>query len=122
MDERASVRKPGIPIATRTLTWRDGERDVPVEIRIYQPEKNTEGSWSCRYEVDWPEQPTSTDIFGADSMQALVHALQLIGAEIYTSNYHKSGRLFVEQPGSGYGFPVMSGLRDLLVGDDKKYL
>jgi hypothetical protein len=55
-------------------------------------------------------------------MQALVHALQIIGAEIYSSNYHKSGRLFVERPGDGYGFPVMSGLRDLLIGEDKKYL
>ena len=59
---------------------------------------------------------------GLDSTQAIVIALQMIGAEIYTSNYHKSGKLFWETPGKGYGFPIAPNLRDLLIGDDAKYL
>jgi hypothetical protein len=109
-------------VAARTLKLRQGVNEIQIPIRLFAPTKNGNGSWSCHYEVAWPEQPTSKDIFGADSMQALIHALQIIGAEIYSSNYHKSGQLFVEAPGKGYGFPVMSGLRDLLVGDDKTYL
>lgn len=58
-------------------------------------------------------------IGGADAMQALVIALQTVGAELYTSAYHTSGALYRERPGGGYGFPVTSGLRDLLEGDDK---
>ncbi len=58
----------------------------------------------------------------SNSVQALFIALQMIGSEIYTSEYHKSGRLFVDKPGEGYGFPVPVTLRDLLVGDDKKFL
>jgi hypothetical protein len=51
-------------------------------------------------------------------MQALTIALQMVGAEIYASPYHQSGKLFWERAGGGYGFPVVSSLRDLLVGDD----
>jgi len=54
-------------------------------------------------------------------MQAIVLALQMIGSEIYATNYHKSGKLFLEVPGRGYGFPVTAGLRNSLVGDDVKY-
>jgi hypothetical protein len=62
------------------------------------------------------------EIFGFDSIQAIFLALQTIGAEIYTSSYHKSGQLFLDKPGNGYGFPVMPTIRDLLEGDDAKYL
>ena len=48
--------------------------------------------------------------------------MQMIGAEIYTSKYHKAGELCWETPGKGYGFPVVPTLRDLLQGDDAKYL
>jgi hypothetical protein len=43
------------------------------------------------------------------------------GAEIYTSDPHRSGRLFWLEAGQGYGFPIASGLRDLLVGDDARF-
>jgi hypothetical protein len=59
---------------------------------------------------------------GADSVQALVAELYAIGAEIYSSSYHKEGRLYLDKPGEGYGFPVVPTLRDLLQGDDAKYL
>lgn len=55
-------------------------------------------------------------------MQALICALQIIGAEIYSSNYHKAGQLQWGTPGKGYGFPVVPTCRDLLQGDDAKYL
>ena len=62
------------------------------------------------------------DVGGVDSAQALVLALQMIGAEIYSSDYHKSGNLFWERHGDGYGFPVVPTLRDLLRGSDLNYL
>lgn len=55
-----------------------------------------------------------------DSAQALLLAMQMIGSEIYTSSYHRSGNLFLDAPGRGYGFPVAATLRDLLEGDDRK--
>ena len=43
------------------------------------------------------------------------------GADLYSSSYHKSGKLILDAPGNGYGFPVVTTMRDLLEGDDAKY-
>jgi uncharacterized protein DUF6968 len=56
-----------------------------------------------------------------DAIQALLHALEMIGAEIYTSEEHRSGRLVWSDGWKGYGFPVSGRIRDLLVGDDAKF-
>jgi len=109
-------------VATRTLTLRQGDTDSDVAIRIFTPKQQEPRAWSCRYEIDWPEGPKATDAWGVDSAQALIVALRMIGADIYTSSYHTSGKLFSEAPGRGYGFPVPNTLRDLLVGDDATYL
>ena len=61
-------------------------------------------------------------VAGMDSIQAIFIAMQMIGSEIYTSSAHESGMLSFYAPGRGYGFPVPVSLRDLLVGDDAKYL
>jgi len=53
-------------------------------------------------------------------VQAVLLTMQKIGTEIYMSEYHKSGRLLWTAPGRGYGFPVPSNLRDLLIGDDAR--
>jgi hypothetical protein len=109
-------------VATRTLTLRQGNTDKEIAIRIFAPEQYEPRAWSCQYEIDWPEGTRRFAAHGVDSVQALLLALKMIGAEIYTSDYHKSGKLFSEAPGRGYGFPVANTLRDLLEGDDAKYL
>jgi hypothetical protein len=109
-------------IATRMLTWRAGERAIDIPIAIHAPECEKPDLWRCQYDVGWPEGPRVFAGHGVDAVQALVVALGMIGAEIYSSNYHKSGALVWDEPGSGYGFPVVPGLRDVLIGDDAKYL
>jgi Domain of unknown function (DUF6968) len=109
-------------IGSRVLKLQGADGEMEISIRIFAPEKKASGSWFCRYEVDWPGEDHKMEIGGVDSVQALVLALQSIGAEIYSSNYHKAGQLFFDKPGAGYGFPVMPTLRDLLQGDDAKYL
>jgi|SRR6185437_997568 hypothetical protein len=109
-------------IAGRVLFLRDGSKAISIPVNIYRPEKTADGSWGCRYVVGWPDKPSDRVMFGFDSVQALLHALQSIGAEIYSSSYHKSGQLFWDKPGEGYGFPVVSTLRDLLRGSDAQYL
>ena len=61
-------------------------------------------------------------IGGVDSVQALDLALRAVGAQLYASDHHASGNLVWEEPGKGYGFPVTNNIRDLLVGDDKRFL
>jgi Domain of unknown function (DUF6968) len=108
-------------IASRTLILRDGKDEIQIPIRIFAPVKAASGSWLCHYEIDWPGEHHSMDIGGVDAVQALGLVLQVIGAEIYSSSYHRSGQLFWSTPNKGYGFPVGPSLRDLLVGDDAKY-
>lgn len=109
-------------VGIRDLTLRDGSRDVKIQIRIHAPEQDSPGVWGCRYEVDWPGENRSVVAWGIDAIQALLIALGMVGAEIYSSNYHKSGNLFWIAPSKGYGFPVAPTIRDLLEGDDAKYL
>jgi hypothetical protein len=80
------------------------------------------GAWSCRYEIGWPHEARVHAASGVDSVQALHIALQLMGCEIYVSDYHRSGQLMLEPDAPGYGFPVPRTMRDVLVGDDAKFL
>jgi hypothetical protein len=108
-------------VATRTLTFRNGNEDRNVAVRIFAPEQEQSRAWSCAYEIDWPEGTRKFAAYGVDAVQAIELALRTIGAEIYTSDYHKSNLLSWEKPGQGYGFPVPISLRDLLVGDDARF-
>jgi hypothetical protein len=81
------------------------------------PEED-DGSWWCRYEIEWPSGKKASAAAGVDSVQSIMLALQKIGVEVYTSDYHKSGSLTWIGSGRGYGFPVAANVRDLLVGDD----
>lgn len=108
-------------IAHRMLKLRHAARIVEIPIEMSLPERTHDGSWFCRYSIGWPDGVWQARAGGADSVQAVVLALQMIGSEIHTSNHHKSGRLFVDAPGGGYGFPVPVTLRDLLEGDDRKF-
>ena len=109
-------------IASRILTLRVRSGTVEIPIKVYAPECEKPRVWRCRYDIGWPEGKHSFAAYGVDSMQAAVIALGTIGAEIYSSNYHKSGDLWWDAPGNGYGFPVAPSIRDLLQGDDAKYL
>jgi hypothetical protein len=108
-------------IATRVLTLRRTAGDIQIPIRIFAPREETT-HWSCRLEVGWPDGTWTMAAGGVDSVQALELAFEIIGAQIYTSDHHASGKLVWLEPGKGYGFPVPSGIRDLLVGDDKRFL
>lgn len=108
-------------IARRVLTICAATGDRAVEIRIHAPTL-VDGHWTCACEIDWPDGTRRMEATGVDSMQALVVALQMIGAELYSSSHHAEGRLVFDAPGSGFGFPVVPSLRDLLVGDDARCL
>jgi hypothetical protein len=108
-------------IATRILTARTEAGDVDIPIRIFAPQPLAI-DYKCRFEIDWPNGRVERWAEGVDAVQALVCALQMIGAQLYGSELHENGQLFYHHPGKGYGFPVIGSIRDLLVGDDAKYL
>lgn len=97
-------------------------RTTEVPARLYAPVQEGPRIWYAWSEIDWPDGLKGMRGYGVDAMQALILALSLIGTHLYTSGYHEDGVLTWEAAGQpGYGFPVPSGLRDMLVGDDAKY-
>src|SRR5262245_36796672 len=104
-------------IATRLLTVRKGETRRELAIHIHAPEK-ADVAWICRLEIGWPTGKVERWSAGVDWVQALLSALQMIGAELYTSDQHKADSLRWLSPNRGYGFPVPHNIRDLLAGDD----
>jgi hypothetical protein len=108
-----------MPIATRVLKLRRTTGEIEIPIRIFAPKQGA-NSWSCKLEVDWPDGTLTTVAGGVDAIQALHIALQIVGAQIYASDHHASGKLMWLEPRKGYGFPVPHNIRDLLVGDDKR--
>ena len=75
--------------------------------------------WQCEYEIGWPDNTRRSKADGVDSVQSLLLALKKIGADICTSEAHKSGKLIWEKRGDGYGFPLPAGIRDLYEGSDR---
>lgn len=107
-------------IACRVLKLRQEGTEVEVPVSLFAPEPG-ENDWICRFEIGWPEGVYQGWAAGLYGMQALVLALQKIGALLYSSNYHKAGLLMLDKPGNGYGFPLPQNARDWLEGDDARF-
>jgi Domain of unknown function (DUF6968) len=105
-------------IASRVLKCKTDNGLVDVPVRLYAPEQ-VDGAWRCLYEIAWPDGTWSSVGWGVDAVQALLLALQKIGVELYTSEYHERGELYWTEPGQGFGFPVVDAMRNLLVGEDR---
>jgi hypothetical protein len=109
-------------IARRVLTLQGAAGKIDVPVSISAPKQDDLGHWSCEYEIRWPDRIRISAAGGYDSMQALVCALQMIAADIYNSDEHLSGRLMWGSPEEGYGFPVIGSMRNMLRGNDAKFL
>jgi hypothetical protein len=107
-------------IAERTLKIKTLAEDIEVPISIYLP-REVDGIWLCKFTIEWPDGELQMDSNGSDSVQAIELALKMIGAFLYTSDHHASGKLVWLESDHGYGFPVANNMRDMLVGDDKKF-
>lgn len=114
-------REVAVAAMTRVLKLHHDGRLLDVPVRVFWPVRDA-GGWSCRWAIEWPDRTRTNDAHGTDAVQALVHALQMIGAELYASDAHKAGKLTWDNGRQGYGFPVANAIRDLLVGDDMRFL
>lgn len=108
-------------IGTRNITIRSGNGGINVPINVYAPVRNNT-DWICRFDITWPNEKIEQWGTGEDGIEAIFHALKMIGALLYASDYHRQGRLHWLAPGAGFGFPVAKNIRDILEGDDKRYL
>jgi Domain of unknown function (DUF6968) len=118
--ENDTSRPPVILNRTLKIETEDGEKEVPI--KLYLPTQGREDwgeDWVCEYEIGWPAGVRRFKAQGIDSVQSLSHALQMVGAELYTSDAHRSGKLIWLERGAGYGLLLPSSIRHLYEGDDK---
>lgn len=100
-----------------TLTYTSANGNIAVPVTVHPPQEG-ERDWSCAYEIGWPDGPRRGFGYGIDATQAMLLALKAVGTDLYTTDYHRSGRLRWIEPGDGYGYPVPKIIRHLLVGGD----
>jgi hypothetical protein len=79
-------------ILNRTLKIDVEDRQTEVLVSVYLP-VDLGDHWQCEYEIGWPDDARRRKVFGIDSIQSLLIALQAIGIDICTSEAHKSGSL-----------------------------
>ena len=107
-------------LGTRSFAIRIDGRLHTLEVRMHLP--TGQGSaWSCRYEIDWPDDRYESEAWGVDALQAVHMAMQKIAHDLYASPYHKQGLLSWPGQGLGYGFPMAQNGRDLLIGADSEF-
>jgi hypothetical protein len=84
---------PDTPIARRKFTINvDPQRRL--EVLIYAPIQDGP-DYRCNYEIREGDQLVrQSSAFGIDSLQALILAMQKVGADLVHSEYVKSGKLF----------------------------
>lgn len=90
---------------------------VPVTIDVPVLDRD---AWVCTFRIGWPDGEAVNKGMGFDGMQALESALRTIAIHLYASPQHHAGKLYFDEPGRGYGFPLPAGGRDLAIGDDRK--
>jgi len=98
VDERADD-----VFATRTLEV-DG---VPCfHLRVFKPMPEDDGAyWRCRYVIEGPLTRHSGSQCGIDGMQALLHAIYILGVEAELSEENLTGRLSWDGQSKHFGFP-----------------
>lgn len=103
----------GIIVANRELALADGKK---VTVTIGKPEKFPDSEdYYCSYQIIGMGNERVRYAGGIDSIQALLLALNMVGADLYTSDEAKTGVLSWKGGEKGnLGFPVPDTLRDLL--------
>ncbi len=108
-------------IAVRHYSLVENGRPAEVTVRLFQPEPYPdELNYRCRFQVEWPSKTQDLHAGGVDAIQALILALQMLGAIINTSDAVKEGKLVWHEPGGGFGLPVPRNIEDILQGDDRR--
>ncbi len=107
----------GVVIAKRDLLLG---RERRVQVLIGKPEPFPDGiDWYCPYQITGIGSERVWWAGGVDSVQALVLALQNVGAWLVSSPEFKGGELRWEcgSTDGDLGFPVSANIRDALAAD-----
>lgn len=97
-----SERAPAIARRTLRLNCDGGERSVVVT--IFMPEPHGD-DYICRFLIDGINCTSVPGAKGVDPIQAIILALTIIGAALYTSAEYTNGRLRWLDDSDDLGFP-----------------
>jgi hypothetical protein len=102
-------------IGTRSLQIIDHGIEKELKVSVFSPVE-TEGSWTCRYQIDWPEETLVRDVGGIDALQAILLAFYMVGSDLYFSIANREGRLMFAGVKGQLGFPLHASIREGAVG------
>jgi hypothetical protein len=107
------LKDVGEVIASRDLTL-DGNRKVTV--LIGKPQQLADIDWYCPYQKVGIGSGKVMRAEGVDTVQALILALWMVGAELYCSDEYRAGRLTWDCGAvkGDLGFPVPPNIQDIL--------
>ena len=80
------------------------------ECRFYRPEED-EGSFFCRFQIDWPEGTTNKRHGGVDEVQALLLAMMAAHTDLLAAR-NVGGRSIEWLDDQSLGLPVANSIRD----------
>lgn len=106
-------------VAQRSLVALVDGATAAVHVKIYAPRPEGE-NWACIYEIGWPSATRRVQANGLDSVQALLLAMQMIGAELYARRPSGVSDLYWLEAGDGVGFPLPPSLRGQALGEDRQ--
>ena len=70
-------------VATRELKFQtEIGNEVSILVSLFSPVQNDK-DWGCQYSIRWPNGIKLRTIYGIDSAQALVLAIQSVGNSLY---------------------------------------
>jgi hypothetical protein len=104
--ERATIEQP---IATRDLYVRDADgRTHEVKVLVGAPERITgTEDYVCFYQIVGMGSGRIGKAYGADSAQALIHALQTVGVKLAAHQQHQDLKLWwLTEGDEELGFPL----------------
>ncbi len=94
----------GVVIARRRFRWTLDGREGWVRVEIHLPARRKNG-YGCEYVVQWRRRETRNVAVGVDEIQALVHALELVGCEIGRIERQGAQLRWLDARWVSYGFP-----------------
>jgi hypothetical protein len=115
---KMKIENVGTIIATRKLALSNGKK---VSVIIGRPKKFPDNSgYYCPYQIVGMGKEKVRYAGGVDGVQSLLLALNMIGADLYTSKEAKAGSLRWDGGEKGdLGLPVPDVLRDLVPNSDE---
>jgi hypothetical protein len=87
-------------IAERTFKIIGSDASVTAQVLV--PYRDGD-DYKCIYRIAWPDKIFEGYVFGVDSLQAVILAVQHMSADLQASSFAQDGKLYWLEPNNGLG-------------------